>query len=133
VALTRKQWARLKVFGVNLRRERVRKGWTQEKLAERANIATRNLQKIEGCENNVLLTTAFRLQLALRCPWKRLMPKEGSFASGRCAAKRIHFLLEVFQTMISPLLFIGRRSVGEQVASEPASQQHGSCLHPKQE
>jgi transcriptional regulator with XRE-family HTH domain len=76
VPLSRKEWARLKAFGANVRRERVRKGWTQERLAEKAEIATRNLQKIEGGEINILATTAFRIQLGLRCPWTRLMPKE---------------------------------------------------------
>jgi transcriptional regulator with XRE-family HTH domain len=76
VPLNRKEWARLAVFGANVRRERVRKGWTQEELAEKAEIATRNLQKIEGGEINILVTTAFRIQLALRCSWKRLMPSE---------------------------------------------------------
>ncbi len=74
--LRKKEWNRLKVYGANVRRERVRKGWTQEKLAEESEIATRNLQKIEGGEINVLLTTAFRIQLALRCSWKRLGPPE---------------------------------------------------------
>jgi transcriptional regulator with XRE-family HTH domain len=60
------------VFGQNVRRERLRKKLTQERLAERAEIATRNLQKIEAGEINVLMTTAFRIQLGLRCPWKRL-------------------------------------------------------------
>jgi transcriptional regulator with XRE-family HTH domain len=72
VSLTAKEWTRLKVYGANVRRERVRKGWTQEKLAERAQIATRNLQKVEAGEINILLTTAFRIQLALGCAWKRL-------------------------------------------------------------
>jgi len=76
VALSRKQWKRIKIFGANVRRERTRKRWTQEKLAEKAEIATRNLQKIEGGEINILVTTAFRIQLALRCSWKRLMPSE---------------------------------------------------------
>jgi transcriptional regulator with XRE-family HTH domain len=49
---------------------------TEDALAERAEIATRNLQKIEAGEINILLTTAFRIQLGLRCPWKRLMPSE---------------------------------------------------------
>jgi DNA-binding XRE family transcriptional regulator len=49
---------------------------TQDELAEGAEIATRNLQKIEAGQINVLLTTAFRIQLALRCPYKRLMPSE---------------------------------------------------------
>jgi len=76
VAISRKEWKRIKVYGANVRRERLRKGLTQEELAERANIATRNLQKIEAGEINLLLTTAFRLQLALKCPWKRLAPAE---------------------------------------------------------
>ena len=66
----------MKVFGANVRRERVRNRLTQERLAEKSEIATRNLQKIEAGEINILLTTAFRIQLGLRCPWKRLMPKE---------------------------------------------------------
>jgi transcriptional regulator with XRE-family HTH domain len=76
VAISRKEWKRIKVFGANVRRERVRRKLTQEALAERAEIATRNLQKIEAGEINILLTTAFRIQLGLRCPWKRLMPSE---------------------------------------------------------
>lgn len=74
--LGKKEWTRIKVFGANVRRERVRKRWTQERLAERSELATRNLQKIEGGEINILLTTAFRIQLALGCPWWRLMPRE---------------------------------------------------------
>jgi transcriptional regulator with XRE-family HTH domain len=76
VAISRKEWKRIKVFGANVRRERVRKGMTQDELAERAEIATRNLQKIEAGEINILLTTAFRIQLALGCPYKRMMPAE---------------------------------------------------------
>jgi transcriptional regulator with XRE-family HTH domain len=76
VALNKKEWARIKTFGANVRRERVRKGLTQDQLAERAEIATRNLQKIEGGEINILLTTAFRIQLGLGCSWKRLMPEK---------------------------------------------------------
>ena len=71
--LRKKEWARIKAFGANVRRERLRKGLTQEELAERSEIATRNLQKIEAGEINILLTTAFRIQLGLRCSWKRLM------------------------------------------------------------
>jgi transcriptional regulator with XRE-family HTH domain len=76
VTISTKEWKRIKTFGANVRRERVRKGMTQDELAERAEIATRNLQKIEAGEINVLLTTAFRIQLALRSPYKRLMPSE---------------------------------------------------------
>lgn len=76
MAISRKEWKRIQVFGANVRRERVRGKLTQDALAERAEIATRNLQKIEAGEINILLTTAFRIQLGLRCPWKRLMPFE---------------------------------------------------------
>jgi transcriptional regulator with XRE-family HTH domain len=48
----------------------------QDDLAERTEIATRNLQKIEAGTINILVTTAFRIQLGLRSPWKRLMPSE---------------------------------------------------------
>ncbi len=76
MAISKKEWHRIKLFGANVRRERVRKGFTQDQLAEGAEIATRNLQKIEAGEINILLTTAFRIQLALRCPYKRLMPAD---------------------------------------------------------
>lgn len=76
MAITQKEWRRIRVFGANVRRERVRKGLTQDELAERAEIATRNLQKIEAGEINILVTTAFRIQLGLRCAWSRLMPVE---------------------------------------------------------
>lgn len=74
MSLSRKEWTRIKVFGANVRRERLRKGLTQDELAEKADIATRNLQKIEAGEINLLMTTVFRIGLALNCPWKRLMP-----------------------------------------------------------
>jgi len=73
VPLRKKEWTRIIEFGANVRRERLRKGLTQEELAERSEIATRNLQKIEAGEINILLTTAFRIQLGLRCSWKRLV------------------------------------------------------------
>ena len=76
MAISKKEWKRIKVFGANVRRERVRRKLTQDSLAERAEIATRNLQKIEAGEINLLLTTVFRIQLALRCSYKSLMPSE---------------------------------------------------------
>jgi transcriptional regulator with XRE-family HTH domain len=76
VAIAKKEWERIKVFGANVRRERLRRKLTQDELAERAEIATRNLQKIEAGEINILATTVFRIQLALRCPYQRLMPSE---------------------------------------------------------
>lgn len=76
MALSGKEKLRLKVFGANVRRERSAQGLTQDELAERAEIATRNLQKVEAGELNILLTTVLRIQLALKCPWKPLMPSE---------------------------------------------------------
>jgi transcriptional regulator with XRE-family HTH domain len=74
VPLDKKEWSRIRVFGANVRRERARRGMTQEELAEKAEIATRNLQKVEAGEINILLTTTLRIQLGLGCSWKRLMP-----------------------------------------------------------
>jgi transcriptional regulator with XRE-family HTH domain len=76
VPLSKTEQTRLKVFGANVRRERSIKGLTQQKLAELAGISTRNLQKVEAGELNILLTTAVRIKLGLRCPWSRLMPAE---------------------------------------------------------
>jgi transcriptional regulator with XRE-family HTH domain len=74
VLLSAKERRRLKQFGANVRRERTAKGMTQDNLAERADIATRNLQKVEAGELNILLTTILRIQLALNCSWNKLMP-----------------------------------------------------------
>jgi len=74
--LSKNEQARLRTFGANVRRERSVQGLTQDKLAELASISTRNLQKVEAGQLNILLTTAIRIQLGIRCPWKRLMPSE---------------------------------------------------------
>jgi len=63
----------LQRFGANLRRERTRKGFTQEKLAELTDLNIRTVQKIEACNINILLTTVLRLQKALGCPLEKLM------------------------------------------------------------
>jgi transcriptional regulator with XRE-family HTH domain len=65
--------AELSRFGANIRRERTTRNITQEKLAERADLNIRTLQKIEAGELNVLITTASRIQRALGCPWERLL------------------------------------------------------------
>jgi len=74
--LSKNEQTRLRTFGANVRRERSAQGLTQDKLAELASISTRNLQKVEAGQLNILLTTTIRIQLALRCSWKRLMPSE---------------------------------------------------------
>jgi transcriptional regulator with XRE-family HTH domain len=72
VPLSEREWLRIRVFGANVRRERARRGLTQEQLAERAEIATRNLQEIEAGKTNLRYTTASRIRLSLRCSWQRL-------------------------------------------------------------
>jgi transcriptional regulator with XRE-family HTH domain len=61
-------------FGANLRRERVARSITQEKMAEMADLNIRTLQRIEAGEFNLLLTTVLRIQRALGCSWEKLMP-----------------------------------------------------------
>jgi len=73
--LNSKQAAQLKAFGVNLRRERMGKTITQEKLAELVDLNIRTIQKIEAGHVNILLTTVLRLRKALGCSWDELMGK----------------------------------------------------------
>ena len=63
----------LKVLGANIRRERMAKAITQERLAELVDLNLRTVQKIEAGKINILVTTAMRIQKALRCPWKTLL------------------------------------------------------------
>ena len=72
----RSKLPQLGVFGANVRRERVARGLTQEKLAELMDINPRTVQKIEAGNLNILLTTILRLQAALDCPWDSLMRRK---------------------------------------------------------
>lgn len=63
------------MFGANVRRERMARGLTQEKLAEMIGLNPRTVQKIEAGRLNILLTTVCRLQAALKCSWDVLMPR----------------------------------------------------------
>jgi transcriptional regulator with XRE-family HTH domain len=65
----------LKIIGANLRRERMARKITQEKLSELADLNIRTLQKIEAGQTNILVTTAVRLRRALGCPWDALLQK----------------------------------------------------------
>jgi len=65
--------AQLKKFGASVRRERISRGITQEKLAELVDLNIRTIQKIEAGNINVLVTSAMRIQKALDCAWVRLM------------------------------------------------------------
>ncbi len=70
--LSAEQRRQLKSFGANLRRERTAKNLTQEKLAEKADLFPRTIQKIEAGRLNILLTTILRIQKALGCSWPDL-------------------------------------------------------------
>ncbi|HEY6227707.1 MAG TPA: helix-turn-helix transcriptional regulator [Verrucomicrobiae bacterium] len=57
-----------------MRRERNRRGITQERLAELADLSLRNIQRVEAGEINVLMTTVVRLRRALGCSAEKLIP-----------------------------------------------------------
>lgn len=63
----------LKTIGANLRRERIARKITQEKLAELADLNIRTLQKIEAGQTNILITTAKRLKYGLNCTWESFL------------------------------------------------------------
>jgi len=72
VPLNKIESVQLRRFGDNVRRERVAKGLTQEKLAELVDLNIRTVQKIEAGHTNILITTAIRFRDALKCTWDRL-------------------------------------------------------------
>lgn len=72
---TRQEEKILAELGANLRRERMARRITQERLAELADLNIRTVQKIEGGRLNVLITTLIRIQRGLGCRWDRLMPQ----------------------------------------------------------
>ena len=63
----------LQTLGANLRRERVARRLTQERLAELSDLNPRTVQKIEAGDIAILVTTLARLREALGCDWKRLL------------------------------------------------------------
>ena len=65
--------AEQKRIGANIRRERVARCITQEKLAEAADLNPKTVQKIEAGTTNIFVTTAIRLQRAIKCPWEKLL------------------------------------------------------------
>ena len=70
-----KQAVQLRAFGASLRRERMQRKITQEKLAELVDLNIRTIQKIEAGDVNILVTTVLRLRKALGCEWDALLPK----------------------------------------------------------
>ena len=63
----------LKILSRNIRRLRTQAGLTQEKLAEKADIAPRSLQFIEAAEFGTSLAVLIRLRRALGCGWGKLL------------------------------------------------------------
>ena len=58
----------LKTFGVRIRAAREAKGWSQEKLAEHADIHDRTIGRIERGELNFSVLSLHRLLRALELP-----------------------------------------------------------------
>jgi transcriptional regulator with XRE-family HTH domain len=75
VPLNAKQTSQLRAFGSSVRRVRMARKITQEKLAELVDLNIRTIQKIEAGHVNILLTTVLRLQKALGFAWGDLLGK----------------------------------------------------------
>ena len=65
----------LKELGDTVRRERMAKGMSQQRLAELAELNIRNVQRIEAGEVDVLFSTVARIRKALGVSWTKLMPE----------------------------------------------------------
>ena len=63
----------LRAVGENVRRERKAAGLTQEKLAEKADLAPRVLQRIEAGQITILISTLRRLRKAIGCRFEDLL------------------------------------------------------------
>jgi transcriptional regulator with XRE-family HTH domain len=75
VPLNRIQISQLRKLGANVHHLREQQCLTQERLAEMVALHPRTLQKIEAGEFNMLISTLYRLQRALRCRWEELLGK----------------------------------------------------------
>ena len=73
MSLSSEQQRQIRSFGANVRRERTARNLTQEKLAEKADLFPRTIQKIEAGQLNILFTTMLRIQKALGCSWDALL------------------------------------------------------------
>jgi transcriptional regulator with XRE-family HTH domain len=73
VAESAKKRAQVKLLGANVRRVRNSRGLTQERLAEMTDLHLRSIQKVEGGEMTILVTTLYRLRGALKCSWGELL------------------------------------------------------------
>jgi transcriptional regulator with XRE-family HTH domain len=60
-------------FGQNLHDQRVRAGWTQEKLAERLKISARYYQSLEAGTHAPSFELLMRIGKVLGCSWNELL------------------------------------------------------------
>jgi transcriptional regulator with XRE-family HTH domain len=60
-------------LGANVRRWRTRRGWTQDQLAEAANISAKFVGEVERGEDNPSLETLWALVCALKIEWQDLL------------------------------------------------------------
>jgi transcriptional regulator with XRE-family HTH domain len=60
-------------LGANVKRWRTRRSWTQDELAERANLSAKFLGEVERGEDNPSLQTLWSLVCALNIEWKDLL------------------------------------------------------------
>jgi len=63
----------LDIVGANIQFRRKIAGFTQEQLAEKADLAPRTIQKIEAGSITILITTLKRIVDALECSYDELM------------------------------------------------------------
>ena len=68
-------------LGANVRRWRVRRGWTQDQLAEQANISAKFVGEVERGEDNPSLETLWALVCALKIEWSDLLSEQHSPSS----------------------------------------------------
>jgi transcriptional regulator with XRE-family HTH domain len=64
-------------LGANVRRWRGRRGWTQDHLAEQANISAKFVGEVERGEDNPSLETLWALVCALKIEWRDLLDESG--------------------------------------------------------
>lgn len=67
----------LSAFGLNLRRIRESREWSQQELADRASIPKKTLQRVELAKHAVGLDMLFSLARALELPSKDLLDIPG--------------------------------------------------------
>lgn len=65
----------MRAVGRAIKAARIEAGLTQEKLAEKSDIAPRVLQKIEAGKITILVTTLIRIRRALSCEFDDILPK----------------------------------------------------------